>query len=269
MRVGTALPQRRLDRTFLDVAREAEDLGYDSLSVYDHLVPLGAPDGTPVLEAFTALAAVAAATSRIGLRTLVVRAPMRPAFLTAHLARTVRAVAGDRFVLGLGTGDASSAREDALLGLPHLPGPARRDAVRTTVGVLREVVPDLRVWVGGNGRLTQALAEDVADGWNGWALLAGEVPRLGVEVTWGGQVVLGGSAEEAAARLASWSPGRDPAERERALTGTPAEVAERLRGLAAAGVAEAIVAFVGGDADGQRRVFAREVLPLVRAEPQP
>jgi alkanesulfonate monooxygenase SsuD/methylene tetrahydromethanopterin reductase-like flavin-dependent oxidoreductase (luciferase family) len=263
MIVGTALPQRFVDAGFLDVAREAEDLGYGSLSVYDHLVPLGAPAGTPVLEAFSTLAAVAAVTSTVGLRTLVVRAPMRPPFMTAHLARTLRAIAGERFVLGLGTGDASSAREDALLGMPHLAGAARREALRHTVSALREVVPGLRIWVGGNGDLTRALAADVADGWNAWALLPEEIPAMPVEVTWGGQVVLGATPEAAAERLASWSPGRDPAERERALTGTPEQVAGRLRAFADAGVGEAVVAFVGGDADEQRRVFAREVLPLL------
>ena len=264
MRVGVALPQRRMDRTFLDVARESEDLGYDAVSVYDHLVPLGAPDGTPVLEAFTALAAVAAATSRLGLVTLVARAAMRPPALTAHLARTLRAVAGDRFVLGLGTGDASSAREDVLLGAAPLDGAARRDALRATVAAVREAVPGLPVWVGGNGALTRALAAEVADAWNAWALRPDELGAPGVPVTWGGQVVLGATADAAAARLAGWAPGRDPAERDRALTGTPPEVAARLRALAAAGVTDAFVAFVGGDADAQRVAFAREVLPSLR-----
>jgi alkanesulfonate monooxygenase SsuD/methylene tetrahydromethanopterin reductase-like flavin-dependent oxidoreductase (luciferase family) len=263
VRVGTALPQRRMDAAFLEVARECEALGFDSVSVYDHLVPLGAPDGTPVLEAFGALTAVAAATERIGLVTLVVRAAMRPPAMTAHLARTVRAVAGDRFVLGLGTGDASSAREDALLGVPHLSPAERRDAVRATVAAVRDAVPGLPVWVGGNGALTRALAAEVADGWNAWALTPAEIPALPVTVTWGGQVVLGATAAAAAERLASWTPGRDPEERARALTGTPDEVAARLLALRDGGVAEAFVAFVGGDADGQRRTFAREVLPAV------
>jgi alkanesulfonate monooxygenase SsuD/methylene tetrahydromethanopterin reductase-like flavin-dependent oxidoreductase (luciferase family) len=268
MRVGTALPQRRVDTAFLDVARECEDLGYDSVSVYDHLVPLGAPEGTPVLEAFTALAAVAVATSSVRLVTLVVRAAMRPPAMTAHLARTVHAVAGDRLVLGLGAGDASSAREDALLGraasTTALTPEGRRDALRATVVALREAVPGVPLWVGGNGARTRALAVEVADGWNGWALAPDEIEPMAVTVTWGGQVVLGATAAEAAERLASWSPGRDPAERERALTGTPDEVAARLRALGEAGVEEAFVAFVGGDAEGQRRTFARDVLPLVR-----
>jgi alkanesulfonate monooxygenase SsuD/methylene tetrahydromethanopterin reductase-like flavin-dependent oxidoreductase (luciferase family) len=263
VRVGTALPQRRVDAAFLDVAREAEDLGYASVSVYDHLVPLGAPDGTPVLEPFTTLAAVAAATSRIGLVTLVVRAAMRPPAMTAHLARTLHAIAGERLVLGLGTGDASSAREDALLGVPPLDPAGRRAALRATVVALRSAVPDVPLWVGGNGDLTRALAAEVADAWNCWALRPFEIPAVAVPVTWGGQVVLGATAAEAADRLAGWTPGRDPAERDRALTGTPDEVAARLRALGEAGVSEAVVAFVGGDADGQRRVFARDVLPVL------
>jgi alkanesulfonate monooxygenase SsuD/methylene tetrahydromethanopterin reductase-like flavin-dependent oxidoreductase (luciferase family) len=267
MRVGTALPQRRIDASFLDVAREAEALGYASLSVFDHLVPLGSPDGTPVLEAFTTLAAVAAATRTIGLRTLVARAAMRPPAMTAHLARSVRAVAGERFVLGLGTGDASSAREDALLGAPHLSGARRRERLRETVTAVRATVPGLEVWVGGNGDRTRALAFDVADGWNVWAATPPEIEAAavpeGVTVSWGGQVVLGATPGEAAARLASWSPGRDPAERGRALTGTAEEVAARLRALAAVGVAECVVAFVGGEAAAQRAAFAKDVLPLL------
>jgi alkanesulfonate monooxygenase SsuD/methylene tetrahydromethanopterin reductase-like flavin-dependent oxidoreductase (luciferase family) len=268
MRVGTALPQRRLDTAFLDVARECEALGYASVSVYDHLVPLGAPDGTPVLEAFTTMAAVAAATSSLRVVSLVVRAAMRPPAMTAHLARTVAAVAGPgRFVLGLGAGDASSAREDAMLGVPHLDPAARRDAVRAAVAAVRALTPGLEVWVGGNGALTRALAIEVADGWNCWAATPAEVSAAavppGTKVTWGGQVVLGVTPEAAAERLASWSPGRDPSERERALTGTPDVVAAQLRALSDAGVAEAVVAFVGGGVDEQRRTFARDVLPLV------
>jgi alkanesulfonate monooxygenase SsuD/methylene tetrahydromethanopterin reductase-like flavin-dependent oxidoreductase (luciferase family) len=190
---------------------------------------------------------------------------MRPPAMTAHLARSVHAIAGDRFVLGLGTGDASSAREDTLLGVPHLDPAGRREALRQTVAAVRAVVPDLTIWVGGNGRLTRALAAEIADAWNTWAATPDEVraAEVTVPVTWGGQVVLGATSAQAAERLASWSPGRDPAERERALIGTPDEVVERLHALRDAGVVEAVVAFVGGDAAGQRRAFAATVLPLV------
>ena len=261
MRVGTALPQRRIDASYLDVARECEDLGFHGVSVYDHVVPLGAAEGTPVLESFSTLAAVAAVTSTLHVVTLVARAALRPPVLTAHVARSVRAVAGERFVLGLGAGDASSKREDDLLGQPHLDAAARRERVVATVDAVRALVPGLRVWLGGT--TLSGLAEEVADGWNGWAVPADEIPRLSVDVTWAGQVVLGATPAEASARLESWQPGRDPKERDLALTGTPDDVVARLRALGDAGVVEAYVAFVGGDAAGQRRLFAAEVLPQV------
>ena len=263
MIVGTALPQRRTDPAFLDVARQCEDLGYGGLSVYDHLVPLGAPVGTPALEAFTTLAAAAAVTSRVRLVTLVARAALRPPALTAHLARSVRAVAGERFVLGLGLGDRSSDREDALLGRSPLTPAEREAAVRATVAAVRAAVPGLAVWIGGTGPTARRLAAELADGWNGWGVPAAELPGLPVTLTWAGQVALAPTADAAAGLVAGWTPGRDPAERDRVLSGTPDDVAAGLRELAASGVAEAYLSFVGRDVPGQRELFARAVLPLL------
>jgi alkanesulfonate monooxygenase SsuD/methylene tetrahydromethanopterin reductase-like flavin-dependent oxidoreductase (luciferase family) len=267
MRVGTALPQRRIDATFLDVARECEDLGYDAVYVFDHLIPLGAPEGTPVLESFSTLSAVAAATSSVRVVTLVTRAAMRPPAMTAHLARTLHAVAGDRMVLGLGAGDASSEREDSLLGQPHLAMSERLDRLAVTIETLRGAVPGVPLWVGGTGARTRRLAAEVADGWNAWGATGSEIEAAMMPeplvVSWGGQVVLGATQDEAAERLAQWSPGRDPSERDRALSGTPDQVAERIRDLGRAGVSECFVAFVGGAAAQQRRTFAREVLPAL------
>ena len=265
MRVGTALPQRTTDRSPLDVARECEDLGYDSVFVFDHLVPLGAPPGTPILDGVTTLAAAAAVTTRVGLVTLVVRAAMRPPVMTVHLARTLHAFGGSRVVLGVGAGDSASAREDVALGQPATTAATRRERLRETIAAVRAGVPGLPVWVGGTSDGVRRIAADAADGWNGWALLPEEMRGMPshLTVSWGGQVLLAASDGEAAERAARWSPGRAQ-ERDRLVHGGAETVARRLAAFAEAGVAECLVAFVGGEAAAQRRAFARDVLPLLR-----
>jgi alkanesulfonate monooxygenase SsuD/methylene tetrahydromethanopterin reductase-like flavin-dependent oxidoreductase (luciferase family) len=269
MRVGTVLPQRSVDRTALDVARESEDLGYDSVFVFDHLIPLGAPPGTPILDGFTTLAAAAAVTSRVGLVTLVARAAMRPPVMTVHLARTLGALGGGRAVLGLGAGDSSSAREDEALGVAPTSAATRRERLRETIAAVRGGVPDLPVWVGGTSEGVRRIAAEEADGWNGWAVTPDEVrdaamPTAPYAVTWGGQVLLAPTAAEAAERAAAWNPGRGPAEKTRLVSGDARGVATALGAFGDAGVIECLVAFVGGEAAEQRRAFARDVLPLLR-----
>jgi alkanesulfonate monooxygenase SsuD/methylene tetrahydromethanopterin reductase-like flavin-dependent oxidoreductase (luciferase family) len=255
-----------MNRSFLDVARECEDLGYDSMFAFDHVIPIGSPVGTPMLDAFAGLAAAAAVTSSIRLVTLVARAGMRPVAMTVHLARSVAAVADGRFVLGLGSGDADSHREDALLDLPLTARARRTEVLRATVAAVREGVPEVPVWLGGSSVAIRRLASEIADGWNSWATPVEQIANAGVlvrDVTWGNQILVARSAAEADERLASWMPGRGAVEREQAVTGGPAEVAARLLEVAAVGVSECFLSFVGGDAAQQRRLFAAEVLPVL------
>jgi alkanesulfonate monooxygenase SsuD/methylene tetrahydromethanopterin reductase-like flavin-dependent oxidoreductase (luciferase family) len=86
-------------------ARAAEDGGLDSAWLADHLFyrdPAGAVSG--LHEAWTWLAGVAAATSRIELGHLVACTSFRPPALTAKLAATLDVIAKGRFILGLGCG---------------------------------------------------------------------------------------------------------------------------------------------------------------------
>jgi alkanesulfonate monooxygenase SsuD/methylene tetrahydromethanopterin reductase-like flavin-dependent oxidoreductase (luciferase family) len=72
--------------------------------LWDHLLPLaGAPDG-PVLEGWTTLSALAAATSRLRLGHLVTSNRLRPPALLGKMSSTVDVISGGRLVLGLGVG---------------------------------------------------------------------------------------------------------------------------------------------------------------------
>ena len=92
-------------RDILAKARLAEELGFDSVWVPDHLL-FGADEGAPegFWECTAILAALAAATERIGLGALVACTAFRSPALLAKAADTIDEISGGRLTLGLGAG---------------------------------------------------------------------------------------------------------------------------------------------------------------------
>lgn len=92
--------------TVIAQAREAEAAGYDSVFLMDHfyqLPGLGTPD-QPMLEAYTALGALAAATEKLQLGTLVTGNSYRQPTLLAKAITTLDVISQGRAILGIGTG---------------------------------------------------------------------------------------------------------------------------------------------------------------------
>ncbi|MBW2501142.1 MAG: TIGR03560 family F420-dependent LLM class oxidoreductase [Deltaproteobacteria bacterium] len=89
----------------LDMCRRAEDQGFDTYYVADHLNPVSGRDPYgECVEAWTMLAALAAATKRIRLGTMVTGATYRHPAVLAKMATMVDIVSGGRLEFGIGTG---------------------------------------------------------------------------------------------------------------------------------------------------------------------
>jgi probable F420-dependent oxidoreductase len=108
IRVGVQLPEvERVVRwpEYLAMARAAEDTGFDTLWLGDHLL-YRYDDGSTrgPWEVWTMLSAIAASTSRIRLGPLVAATAFHAPAMLAKLAATVDEISGGRLILGLGAG---------------------------------------------------------------------------------------------------------------------------------------------------------------------
>lgn len=88
-------------RLLVELAREAENAGWDGCFVWDHL---HVGDAEPVADAWIALAAMAAATARIRLGPLVTPLFRRHPWKVARESVTLDHLSGGRLILGVGLG---------------------------------------------------------------------------------------------------------------------------------------------------------------------
>lgn len=305
VRVGLTLPSFQSDpERVLTVARAAEEAGLDGVFAFDHLFrqrgDAAAAERRPALELLTMTAAVAAATSRITVGTLVARATLRPPGMLRAALDTLARIAPGRIVAGLGAGDDESVAEDTAFGvLPADPSPTPHGPGRDDLGAYRLARLEATVaatagrgypvWVAGRSPAAMRLASR-ADGWNLWggdpAAFAAAAGRVRKELaaagpsdvgdsrpygrgcrasrpfslTWGGLAVLGENAADAAEKWHRLGGGRAGLVR-----GTAPEVAEQISAYAAAGAAWVIVGPIDSSNPSNAAVLAEAVGLLRRS----
>ena len=107
-KIGLGVKLQQMSIPFEELAaktQKCEELGYDSVWLIDHLLPIGGqPLTTPILESWTTLTALAVRTSRIRLGTLATCNLFRYPSVLAKMASTFDVISGGRLEFGIGAG---------------------------------------------------------------------------------------------------------------------------------------------------------------------
>ena len=274
-------------------AVRAEQLGYDSLWVSDHVVVPHANVknfGETVFDPLVTLAVAAGAMRRVRLGTTVLIVPYRNAVVTAKMIASLDALSGGRVVLGIGAGWV--AAESAMLGVPFAERGAMTDEYLSAMqelwtkrepsfagkytqfsGLTFEPKPLQKphppIWVGGHGRASLRRAVQFGAAWHPInrspeELRAGlaEIARL---------CQARGRATAPALTLRNdvriLRPGQSaPASTHagRVLAGEPNALVDQVRELAGLGVEHLVLEFLAADGrelDEQLALFAERVRP--------
>jgi len=120
-----------------DIATAAEDSGFDSVWVMDHvyqIVGVG-PASDPMFEAYTLLGALAARTSKVSLGTMVTGVTYRNPALLAKQVTTLDIISSGRAILGIGA--AWNEQEHVGYGFGYPPVPERLDRLEEALQICR------------------------------------------------------------------------------------------------------------------------------------
>ena len=296
MRFGIWIPNCRHLATAEIIRRtavRAEELGYDSVWVSDHVVVPNAQVerfGAAIYDPLITLAVAAGATSRVLLGTTVLIVPYRNPLITAKMVSSLDALSGGRFVLGIGAGWLEE--ESAMLGVPFAergpmtdeylaamrelwtsPSPSFAGKYTKFGGLHFEPKPVQKphppIWVGGHARASLRRAAEIGAAWHPINRSAEEIRTARAELKQlcqarGRAVPPAVTLRNDAFMLRAGRMVPPPVHGGSVLGGEPAAVADQISELRAAGVEHLVLEFLapdGADLDEQMALFAERVRP--------
>jgi probable F420-dependent oxidoreductase len=274
-------------------ALRAEELGYDSVWVSDHVV---VPDanverfGAAIFDPLITLAVAAGATKRVQLGTTVLIVPYRNPLVTAKMVSSLDALSGGRVVLGIGAGWLEE--ESSMLGVPFAergpmtdeylaamrelwtsPSPSFAGKYTQFSGLHFEPKPVQKphppIWVGGHARASLRRAAEIGAAWH-------PINRSANEIRAGCAELKQLCEARGRAKLPAVTLRNDmfvvrrgqtipaPVHGGSVVGGEPAALADQIRELEAAGVEHLVLEFLapdGADLDEQMALFAERVRP--------
>ena len=146
MKFGAFVPQGwRIDlagiavedhwQTMVDVAKSIEAGGYESLWVFDHFHTVPEPTQEVTYEAWTLMAALAAATDTVRLGQMCTCNTYRPPSYLAKVAASIDVISGGRLEMGIGAGWYEQEHDG--YGYPFLPPGQRLGMLREGVEIMK------------------------------------------------------------------------------------------------------------------------------------
>jgi F420-dependent oxidoreductase-like protein len=149
MKIGLHIPDftwsggdSAIGSTLAQVARTADEAGFDRISVMDHFFQIGhhGPPEHAMLEAYTALGFLAAHTERATLLTLVTGVIYRYPGILAKQVTTLDVLSGGRAWLGIGAG--WNEEESRGLGIPFPPLKERFEQLEEAIRIALQMWSD-------------------------------------------------------------------------------------------------------------------------------
>ncbi|MDQ6712821.1 MAG: LLM class F420-dependent oxidoreductase [Candidatus Dormibacteraeota bacterium] len=129
----------KIGSTLAEIARTAEQAGFDSIWVMDHFwqIRMNGPEHHEMLEGYSALSYVAAVTSRVTLGTMVTGAVYHQPGILAKTVTTLDVLSGGRAWLGIGA--AWNEDESRGLGIPFPPLKERFERLEETLQICQQM----------------------------------------------------------------------------------------------------------------------------------